>query len=370
MKTIIWWHVGKLNKLMKIVKLGGKVLIKLQLSNQEEQRVNDILNESVFIDGLCGNIINPEPPVRDGKTYIDRLLESGITAQSITIASPSASFDSILKEMYSYYNLFDYYPDQVMQITSVKDIEKAKKENKVGVIFNLQNASAIGDDFHKWSILSKLGLKICQLTYNEPNIFGAGCMAESDSGLTFYGKQAVREMNRQGIIIDLSHVGEQTSLEAIQLSENPCIFSHSNARKVTPTTKRNLTDEMITTIAEKDGVIGLSSHAFLSHHTEGVQPTLTEYMEHFEYLLNLVGPDHISIGTDIYEYYTKFYWETKTKLLYDSPWYFETVFNRDLKRVDQYSNIVRGLVQLGLTDEDIHKILGLNLVRVMESVWK
>ncbi|WP_040978447.1 dipeptidase [Oceanobacillus jeddahense] len=340
-------------------------MVKLQLSKSEEERVDKITNESIFIDGLCGNIINPEPPVRDGKTYLDRLLESGITVQSITIASPAASFDAILKEIYSYYNLFNYYPDKVMQINSIKDIEIAKKENKIGIIFNLQNAAAIGSDFHKWSILSKLGLRICQLTYNEPNIFGSGCMAEKDNGLSFYGKQAVREMNRQGIVIDLSHVGEQTSLEAIELSKNPCIFSHSNARKVTPTTKRNITDEMITSIVKKDGVVGLSSHAFLSHHTEGIQPTLSDYMEHFKYLLDLVGPDHISIGTDIYEYYTKFYWETKTKLLYDSPWYFETVFNRDLKRVDQYKNIVRGLIQLDLSDDAIHKILGLNLMRVL-----
>lgn len=345
-------------------------MVRSQLSISEEERVDKVIDESIFIDGLCGNLINPEPPVLDGKTYLDRLLESGITIQSITISSPAANFDTILKDIYSYYNLFDYYPDKVMQINSLKDIEVAKREKKIGVIFSLQNASAIGSDFHKWSILSKLGLRICQLTYNEPNSFGSGCMAESDNGLTFYGKQAVREMNRQGIIIDLSHVGERTSLEAIELSEKPCIFSHSNARKVTPTTKRNLTDEMITSIAKKGGVIGLSPHAFLTHHTEGVQPTLSDYMEHFKYLLNLVGPDHISIGTDIYEYYTKFYWETKTKLLYDSPWYFETVFNKDLKRVDQYKNIVKGLIRLGLSDDDIQKVLGLNLIRVMESVWK
>ncbi|WP_175618824.1 dipeptidase [Virgibacillus halodenitrificans] len=345
-------------------------MVKLQLSETNEDKVNEITNDSIFIDGLCGNLINPEPPVRDGKTYLDRLLDSGITAQSITIASPAASFDAILKEIYSYYNFFDYYPDQVIHIKSVEDIKTAKKEKKIGVIFNLQNAKAIGSDFHKWSILSELGLRVCQLTYNEPNMFGSGCMAENDSGLTFYGKQAVREMNRQGIIVDLSHVGEKTSLEAIELSENPCIFSHSNARQITPSTKRNLTDEMMVNIAKRGGVIGLSSHAFLTHHTEGVQPTLNDYMEHFKYLLDLVGPDHISIGTDIYEYYTKFYWETKTKLLYDSPWFFETVFNKDLKRVDQYKNIIRGLIQLGLSNEDIQKILGLNLMRVMKSVWK
>lgn len=343
---------------------------KMTLSKAQEERAQELTQASIFIDGLCGNLINPEPPVLDGKTYIDRLLESGVTAQSITISSPAAGFDSVLKEIYSYHNLFQYFPEKVMQIKSVADIERAYQEKKVGVIFSLQNAAPIGSDFYKWSILSNLGLKICQLTYNEPNIFGYGCMSEVDQGLTFYGKQAIREMNRQGIVIDLSHVGERTSLETIAASSAPCIFSHSNARQVTPTTKRNLTDEMITQVAKKGGLVGLSSHAFLCHHTEGIQPTLEDYMDHFEYVLKLVGPDHISIGTDIYEYYTKFYWETKTKLLYNSPWFFETVFNADVKRVDQYSNITRGLVALGLSDEEIRKILGLNLIRVFKEVWK
>lgn len=342
---------------------------KIELTKAQEERAYELTHTSVFIDGLCGNIINPEPPIIEGKTYIDRLLNSGINVQSITISSPAAGFDSILKEIYSYHNLFKYYPEKVMQINSVSDIEQAYKENKVGVIFSLQNAAPIGSDFHKWSILSKLGLRICQLTYNEPNIFGYGCMSDEDRGLSFYGRQAIREMNRQGIVVDLSHVGERTSLEAISISEKPCIFSHSNSRVVTSTTKRNITDEMIKSVSKKGGVVGLSSHAFLCHSEEGVQPTLEDYMDHFEYLLNLVGPDHIAIGTDIYEYYTKFYWETKTKLLYNSPWYFETVFNADLKRVDQYINITRGLVAIGLSDEDIKKILGLNLLRVFKEVW-
>lgn len=343
---------------------------KITYTKAQEERARQLLHDSIFIDGLCGNLINPEPPVIEGKTYLERLLESGVTAQSITIASPGAGFEAVLKEMYGYYNLFGYYPDKVMQINSVADIETAHREGKIGVIFSLQNASPVGADFFKWSILSRLGLRICQLTYNEPNQYGSGCMCDTDGGLTFYGKQAIREMNRQNILIDLSHVGERTSLETIEYSAEPCIFSHSNARNVTPTTNRNLTDEMIRAVSAKEGLVGLSSHAFLCHQTEGLQPTLEDYMDHFVYMAKLVGTDHIAIGTDIYEYYTKFYWETKTKLLYNSPWFFETVFNADLKRVDQYGNITRGLVAIGFSDEDIRNILGRNYLRVLKQVWK
>lgn len=343
---------------------------KIILTKAQEERAQELHFSSIFIDGLCGNIINPEPPVLDGKAYLDRVRESGVTAQAITIASPDDSFERVLKSIYAHYNLFDYYPKRVMQIKTVEDLYVARREKKAGIIFGLQNAAPVGSDFYKWSILSELGLRVCQMTYNEPNVFGDGCMEPANRGLSFYGKQAVQEMNRQGILIDLSHVGIQTSLDTIEASQKPCIFSHSNALSITPTTKRNLTDEQIKAVSAKGGLVGLSSHAFLCHHTEGIQPTLEDYMSHFIYAAKLVGADHIAIGTDIYEYYTKFYWETKTKLLYNSPWFFETVFNADLKRVDQYINITRGLVGIGFSDDDIHNILGDNYIRIFKQVWK
>lgn len=340
------------------------------LSKKQEEHAQELIQNNFFMDGLCGNLIMPEPPVRDGKTYLERLLESGCNVQNITLSNPNASFEEVLKDMYNYFNLFSYDPDRVMQINSVADIEKAYKEHKIGVIFGLQNSSCVGEDFYKWSILSKLGLRICQLTYMEPNLYGSGCLDEANGGLTYYGKQAIREMNRQRIVVDLSHVGERTSLEAIEYSTEPCIFSHSNSLTVCPTSNRNLTDEMIKAVAAKGGLVGLNSHGFTCHKEVGVQGTLEDYMEHFVYVAELVGTDYIGIGTDIYEYYTKEYWEMKTKLLYNSPWMFETVFNRDLKRVDQYVNITRGLVYLGFSDEDIRKILGGNYLRVLKQVWK
>ena len=342
----------------------------ITLTKAQEERARELHEKYLFIDCLCGNLINPEPPERDGKTYLQRVLESGANIQSITLSSPQASFEGILKDMYGYYNLFKYYPEKVMQIKTVEDIETAKKTGRLGVIFSLQNSAAMSQDFYKWSIMAELGLKICQLTYMEPNLYGSGCLDKANQGITYWGEQAIREMNRQGIVVDLSHVGERTSLEAIDYSSKPCIFSHSNSLTVCSTSNRNLTDEMIKNCAAKGGVICLNAHGFVCHKEVGVQGTLEDYMAHFEYLGNLVGADHIGIGTDIYEYYTKQYWECKTKLLYNSPWFFETVFNRDVQRVDQYINITRGLVALGFSDNDIEKILGGNLLRVFKETWK
>ncbi|MBR0140086.1 MAG: membrane dipeptidase [Firmicutes bacterium] len=342
----------------------------ITLTKAQEERARELHEKYLFIDCLCGNMVNPEPQEIDGVPYLERVLRSGVNVQSITLSSPAAGFEEVLHDMYGYYNLFKYHPDKVMQIKTVDDIKTAKETGRVGVIFNLQNSIAMGPDFYKWSIMAELGLKICQLTYMEPNLYGSGCLDKANGGLTYWGEQAVREMNRQGIVVDLSHVGERTSLEAIDASSKPCIFSHSNSLTVCSTSNRNLTDEMIRNCAAKGGVICLNAHGFVCHKEVGVQGTLEDYMAHFEYLGELVGPDHMGIGTDIFEYYTKQYWECKTKLLYNSPWMFETVFNRDMKRVDQYINITRGLVALGFTDEDIEKILGGSLVRVFKEVWR
>ncbi|MDD7401696.1 MAG: membrane dipeptidase [Eubacteriales bacterium] len=341
----------------------------LKLTKAQEYRAQDLCAKNFFFDCLCGNLIDPEPPVIDGKSYLDRCLESGVNAQSITLTATWANFEEVLFEMYNYFNYISYFKDKLMLVKSKDDLQELRHTNKLGVVFSLQNSIAIGSDFYKWSILKNLGLRICQLTYNEPNIMGSGCTVDVDTGLTYYGKQAIREMKRQGIVVDLSHAGMRTSLEAIEYNENPSIFSHSNCRAVTPDARRNLTDDVIEAVAKKGGVIGLSPHGFMCHSEVGVQPTLEDYMKHFEYLLNKIGPKHIGIGSDIYEYYTKSYWENKTKLLYNSPWFFETVFNRDVKRVDQYINIIRGLVYLGLNDEEIADIMGLNFLRVFEHVW-
>ena len=137
----------------------------ITLTNAQEERAKELHYKYLFIDCLCGNLINPEPPEREGVPYLQRVLQSGANVQSITLSSPQASFEGVLKDMYGYYNLFKYHPDKVMQIKTVEDIETARRTGKLGVIFSLQNSSAMGEDFYKWSIVAELGLKICQLTY-------------------------------------------------------------------------------------------------------------------------------------------------------------------------------------------------------------
>ncbi len=344
-------------------------MVQLQLSRAQEERAAELQHESLIIDAMGGYIVAPEPPVVNGKTYLDRLLETNIRVVNITIAAHSDGFDAALEEMFHYFNLFQVAPDRTLHIKRVSDIERARREKKVGILFGFQAPTPIENHFYRWTILQQLGLRTCQLAYMERSLLADGCFEPENKGLTYLGIQAVQEMNRLGIVVDLSHVGERSSLEALELSTKPCIFSHSNAKAITPG-QRNAPDESIKLLAKKGGVIGLTPHSFMTYKEVGVRPTFQDYLDHFEYVAKLVGTDHIGIGSDVFESYTKFNWETSTKLLYKSPWFFETMLAEGFTKVTEISNVVRGLVAIGFSDEDIRKILGENFLRVFKAVWR
>lgn len=339
------------------------------LSPAEQDRAHALSTQALIIDAMSGYIVAPEPPPLNGRTYLDRLVASNVRIVNMTISAHADGFEEALESMFQHFNMFQVAPDKVMHVKRVADIEQAHREKKVGVMFGFQSPTPIDIHVNRWTILQQLGLRTCSLAYNEPNVFAHGCLDPRNGGLTYYGVQAVNQMNRLGIVVDLSHVGEQSSLEAIELSTKPCIFSHSNAKGVA-NTKRNITDEQAKLVAAKGGVIGLSPHAFLSAKQLGVQADLDDYLDHFDYLAKLVGTDHIGIGSDVFESYTKFSWETSTKLLYNSPFTYETVQNADYNKVEGIHLVIAGLVARGFSDADIEKILGQNFLRIFTQVWR
>lgn len=335
-----------------------------------------ILKESYAIDSLFHGLFT-DPPFEcaPGHTIVDMLLEGGVTSVSTTIVDDNypCSFTECCKAIHQYYLLEETCPDQVIVVNHAEDIERAKAEGKLAVIMSTQGAFCFEQDLRYISLLNRLGLKIVQLTYNQQCHIGSGVFEGTDHGLSRFGQQCIYEMNRVGMLIDLSHVGYKTSMDAIETSVDPVIFSHSSCYNVAKHT-RNARDEQIMALAAKGGVIGLCPHSVMCNEDQSTWPTVDRYIDHMVHVAELVGVDHIGIGTDRWKRPTLDYLMGRVEFERTCPNWFGK-FSGNQKHVngfnyfDEWDNLVEHMLQRGFTEEDIQKVLGGNLMRVFRQVW-
>ena len=303
--------------------------------------------------------------------FMEKIRSAGTTAVCVSLSGQSGGFFEAVEEMNVYYNMVGTFPKETMIALTTEDIKQAKKEGKLAIIFAFQNATPVEDDWvNRLPLFHRNGLRVVQLTYNEVNKLGTGCFEPFDQGLKLTGIQVVRELNRLGIVIDLSHVGVKTSLDAIELSTKPCIFSHADCRSLNDS-RRNKTDEQIRAIAEKGGVIGLTPYAPFCEPNKQKRPTLDDYLRHMEYAINLVGTDHVGIGTDIAEHWAV-RWAGGTPRRYpdmtrDYTW--ETIYAQGFHSVSCIGDVLEALLKRGYSEEDVKKIAGGNFMRVFKQVW-
>ena len=264
-------------------------------------------------------------------------------------------------------------PDKVIIATQSADIERAKAEGKLAVIMSTQGAFCFEQDLRYISLLNRLGLKIVQLTYNQQCHIGSGAFEGNDTGLTRFGQQCIYEMNRVGMLIDLSHVGRRTSLDAIATSSDPVIFSHSSCYDVAKHT-RNANDEQIKALAAKGGVICLCPHSVMCNEDQSTWPTVDRYIDHIAHVADLVGIDYIGIGTDRWKRPTLDYLMGRVEFERTCPNWFGK-FDGNQKHVqgfnyfDEWDNLVDHMLARGFGQADIEKVLGGNLMRVFRQVW-
>ena len=295
------------------------------------------------------------------------MIDAGITAAHITVAAHNEGFQKTLEFIKDYYAALDTYPERLCLVRTADNILKAKAEKKLGLILGFQTVSPIEEDLTNLAIFRALGVRIVQLTYMGRNLAGDGCYEPRDEGLTYYGIQIVRELNRLGMIVDLSHVGWKTAEDAVAISKAPVILSHSNPYGLC-SNKRNVPDDLIKKVATSGGCIGVNGHPAFCILNPGCRPTFEDYLDILDYLVRLVGVNHVSLGPDLFEGFTA--WQAnRWNKRYDelkNPWGTVDGFGR----AADIPGITRGLVVRGYSDSDIEKILGLNLLRVFRSVWK
>ena len=290
---------------------------------------------------------------------------SNLTAVHVTI-SYHEQFRETVSNFEQWNSWFEKHPSLIMPAFYAEDVETASKQNKTAVIFGFQNPSPIEDDIGLVEILHRLGGRFMQLSYNNQSLLATGCYEENDPGITRMGKEVIKEMNRVGMVVDMSHSSEKSTFEAIELSSRPIVISHANPSFWHPA-KRNKSDEIIKELSNSNGMLGFSLYPH--HLNNSTQCSLEDFCSMIARTADLIGIDHIGFGSDlcqdqpdsIVEWMRVGKWTKEIDYgegsasnpgFPDMPDWFRD--NRD------WHNIIEGLKKHGFSNDEINKIKGEN----------
>lgn len=322
--------------------------------------------------------------VIDGLVYhcdgdVTDLRAGGIDALNITTCHFEADFAEACQEIARWRGILAAADSPWLQIETAADFERAREAGKVGMIMGWQNSRPIADELDRLYFFRRLGLRIMQLTYNFRNALGDGCLEPEEAGLTLLGRDAVRIMNRLGIAIDLSHVGERTMRETIAHSEQPVLITHANARAIA-NLERNKTDDIIRMVAEKGGVIGASIYGPMCWDGDASRkPTIDDYLRHLDHIVEVAGIAHVGFGTDLatganYQRmaFERGHWRRWEGINRFNRTFGEDIPARYLADCNKHSDlpkVTEALLARGWSEDHVRGYLGGNLRRVLERIW-
>lgn len=298
--------------------------------------------------------------------FIDRLHAQGIRVAGCTA---NETWDDTLESLENFENVKAVVRSHAKAyvIRNADDLDRAENRDKVGVLLGLQNPKALSDSLNFLEAFYDLGLRCLSLAFHENSYYGCGHACEVDTGLTTLGRQAIKRMNQQGIVVDLSHSGDRTAQEALDLSEQPVLFSHSTSRTLFKR-PRSAPDPLIVAAAKKGGVICQDVR---------VNTSVADYVDWVDYCVKLVGIDHVGVSAQ--DDFHRSYKDTKRVAPY-VPNYNKELQNRDWNDDRSYrrpgigagllnpENLPAELKRRGYSDADAGKILGGNILRVLRAV--
>jgi len=355
----------------------------LDLSGDEEEHALALHRESIVIDASIVAFI--EYVGED--IWIDDVLKGGLTASNATVCM-GRSFNGALTAL-GEHHAWAEKNDKALIATKASDIEKAKKEGRHAIILGPQDSSFLEGNIRFLETAREWGIRIIQLTYNHRNEAGDGCKERCDAGLSNYGVKLVEEMNRQGVRIDLSHTGDTSVMEAIEMSVDPVSFTHIIPRSTTPreaggyakwmsggpygefleySLQRGKSDEALQACAEKGGVIGVTPYFA----KKAGDSTLTDdLMDQVDATVALVGADHVGFGSDLdfrnSVYRGAYIWKHPERI--DVDYFTPMDESWGYGWLEHMPNFTRGLVARGYSDQEIKGILGGNFLRLFKKVW-
>tara|TARA_B100001121_G_scaffold137166_1_gene120145 strand:+ start:27 stop:995 length:969 start_codon:yes stop_codon:yes gene_type:complete len=291
--------------------------------------------------------------------------EAGLDAVHVTVVYHE-DFDEFNSRVDEWNTYFKDNSDLIFLGKSYKDIEKAKKEQKTAIFFGFQNCSPIEDDIGLVEKVYDLGCRFMQLTYNNQSLLATGCFENVDSGVTNFGKEVIKEMNRLGLVIDMSHSAEKSTIDAINISQKPIAITHANPN-FWHAAKRNKSNQLLEILSKNDGMLGLSLYPH--HLKDGTNCSLESFCEMVAKTAELMGVEKIGIGSDLCLYQP----DSVVEWMRNGTWAKAKNFGEGTKKnsgfpkqpdwfIDArgFLNLEKGLSKVGFDKKEINGVLGDN----------
>lgn len=311
---------------------------------------------------------------KETQEALDGLRASGVDVIKTTLGASHGTFEETVDDIAAAQNLVDRFPEYFIKVSRVEDLDRAKRERKVALIFSFEAATMLEDKLDRIDLFRNSGVRVMQLSYNHKSPFGYGCLDGDDNGLTDLGRQAIERMNKLGVALDLSHSNARTTADGIAASTRPPLITHAGCRAVYAH-PRNKEDRDLKALADKGGVIGVYMLPFLTEDTR--QPMLADYMRHMAHALDICGEDHVGIGTDVPFFAVDD--NTLKAMQKDSaerqasgvaaPGENRPPYIPDLNTPRKLELVTDALLKHGYSSRVAEKILGLNFRRAFKEIW-
>jgi len=327
--------------------------------------------EAFIIDATATAVIDA--------AYVETLRAVGVDAAIYTVANCSFVQADLVQDDLSragrkiaaWYRRLHELRELVGLATSVSALDTLRREGKTAIMFGMQNASPMSDDVDLLDLYYELGVRLVQVTYNAGNYLGAGSGERRDAGLSALGREAIRRMNDLGIVIDVAHCGDRTTLDTIEASQAPVACTHANARTLADT-PRNKPDAVLRAIAATGGVVGVKHMLGTQRTKTALETTYRDVADHVEYMVSLMGIDHVCIGTDFRG--TSLPSPTKddelraTRRRWKHAYLGPRAAPEGFESISDLPNLTKELIGRGFRREDLERVYGGNVLRVLTQV--
>jgi membrane dipeptidase len=339
-------------------------------------------DRAIIIDALGGlsDPYSPNEQLRLSDRVWSEMMATGVTLLRDTVfpvGNDADPWGDYQKDITGKQNILNANPDRLILIRSAADILKAKREKKFGWLWGTQDSCMVGPELDRLAQLKKDGVMTVQLTYNLRNLAGDGSLEPANGGLSNLGRDTIRRIEGEKLLLDLAHGGARTMAEAAAFAARPLVISHTGARALLDH-PRNTSDETIKAVADKGGVVGVY---FMPYLRADMHPSGADVIAHVEHIAKIAGEDHVGIGTDNGVLTLDLSPESKKKL---DEWQAQRIklgiaapgeavgvypYVADYNSLDRYRRFASDLAKRGWSEARLEKLMGGNFLRVYRDAW-